>query len=227
MGIKNYIILNFNEELASLSAEDFIEIILYKKLKIKNLVVGFDFRFGKNRKGNVTLLQKKSLDYNFSITVLDKIISNQTSEVFSSTLIRNNIRNGNFEKVNSYLGRNWTIHGTVVVGDKKAGKMNFPTANIVPPNLIHPKKGVYVGRTLYDGNTFNGIANFGVRPTVDGKKLLLEVHLFDFNLDLYGKDLTVEFLTFIRDEKKFVNFEKLKQQIHKDIQIARSYLINN
>ena len=115
------------------------------------------------------------------------------------------------------------MEGVVVPGKKRASKMNFPTANIIPPNLIHPKKGVYVVKILYEENAFNGIANFGIRPTVDGEKLLLEVHLFDFNSNLYDKYLTVEFLTFIRDEQKFENFDQLTQQIHKDIQVAKSY----
>ena len=115
------------------------------------------------------------------------------------------------------------MRGTVVPGAKRATKMNFPTANIIPPNLIHPKKGVYIVKTLYDGTFFNGIANFGLRPTVDGEKLFLEVNLFNFKSNLYGKDLTVEFLAFIRDEQKFENFDKLTQQIHKDIQTAKNY----
>ena len=111
----------------------------------------------------------------------------------------------------------------VVLGDKRATKMNFPTANIIPPNLIHPKKGVYIIKAIYEGIYFNGVANFGVRPTVDGEKLLLEVHLFNFNSNLYGKDLTVEFLAFIRDEQQFESFEELKKQINRDIKKAQSY----
>ena len=223
LGVKHFIILKFDESISSLSPEEFIKIILVNKIKIKNLVVGQDFKFGKGRKGNVELLKKQSLIYNFTVSVLEQVKLKQTSEIISSTLVRKNIQQGDFEKVNSYLGRNWSIEGTVIVGDKRAGKMNIPTANIVPPKLIHPKKGVYVVRTLYDNNIWNGIANFGLRPTVDGEKLLLEVHLFDFNSNLYGKDLTVEFLAFIRDEKKFENFDKLTQQIYKDIQIAQSF----
>ena len=209
--------------MASLSPEEFIEIILVKNLKIKNLVVGCDFKFGKDRKGNVALLKEQSLIYNFTVSVLEQVKLKLTSEIFSSSLVRKNIQEGNFEKVKSCLGRNWSITGTVILGNKKASKMQFPTANIIPPDLILPKKGVYVVRALYEESTFNGIANFGVRPTVDGENLLLEVHLFDFNSHLYGKDLTVEFLAFIRDEKKFENFKKLTQQIYKDIQIAKNY----
>ena len=175
------------------------------------------------RKGNVSLLKEQSLIYNFTVSVLEQVKLKQTSEIFSSSLIRKNIQEGKVEKVNLCLGRNWSMEGTVVSGDKRATKMNFPTANIVPPNIIHPKKGVYVVKILFDGNTFNGIANFGIRPTIGGEKLLLEAHVFDFNSSLYGKNLTVEFLAFIRDEQKFENFDKLMQQIHKDIQTAKNY----
>ena len=119
------------------------------------------------------------------------------------------------------------MSGTVIQGDKRAGKMNFPTANIMPPNLINPKKGVNAVKVQYDNKLIDGIANFGIRPTVDANKLLLEVHLFDFSADIYGKNLTVEFLTFIRDEKKFNNFKQLTEQIYKDIEVAKNFHLNN
>ena len=140
--------------------------------------------------------------------------------------MRENIKKGNFEKVSSLLGRNWIIQGIVIKGDQRARKMNFPTANIIPGKLIKPKKGVYAIKVKLNGKYFNGIANFGERPTVDGNKLLLEAHLFHFNEDLYGKELTVEFITFIRDEKKFENFKLLTEQIHKDIQLVKAYQLN-
>ena len=223
LGVKHYVILNFDQTIASLMPEEFIETILVKKLKIKNLVVGYDFKFGKERKGNIILLKEQSLIHNFTVSVLEQIKLKKTSEIFSSSLIRKNIQEGKVEKVNLCLGRNWSMGGTVVLGDKRATKMNFPTANIIPPNLIHPKKGVYIIKAIYEGIYFNGVANFGVRPTVDGEKLLLEVHLFNFNSNLYGKDLTVEFLAFIRDEQQFESFEELKKQINKDIKKAQSY----
>jgi len=227
LGVKHYIILNFDQSIASLTPKEFIELILVEKLKIKNLIVGYDFKFGKDREGNVELLRQQSSIYNFTISVLEQVKLKQTSEIFSSSLVRKSIQEGNFEKVNSCLGRNWSMEGTVITGDKRASKMNFPTANIVPPNLIHPKRGVYAVRVLHKETIFNGIANFGIRPTVDGEKLLLEVHLFNFNSDLYGKNLTVEFLTFIRGEQKFENFDELTKQIYKDIQTAKGYHLKN
>ena len=164
-----------------------------------------------------------SSKYNYNILIVNPVSDPLTSEIYSSSLVRINIKEGNFEKVSSLLGRNWIMQGTVVRGDKRASKMNFPTANIIPSNLIKPKKGVYDVKVEYINKYINGIANFGVRPTIDGKKLLLEVNLFDFNQDIYGKELTVEFLTFIRDEKKFNNFALLAEQIQKDIKLAKIY----
>ena len=227
LNVDYYITLKFDSTLASLSANEFIENFLSKKLKINNLTVGYDFKFGKNRKGNVELLKNQSLIHNFTVNVIEQVKLKETSEIYSSSVIREYIQEGDFEKVKLCLGRNWSMEGVVVPGKKRASKMNFPTANIIPPNLIHPKKGVYVVKILFKGAYINGIANFGVRPTVDGEKLLLEVHLFDFNSNLYGKDLTVEFLTFIRDEAKFKNFDELKKQIHKDIQVAKDYHLRN
>ena len=227
IGIKHYILLNFDQSLASLTPEDFIEKILVEKLNILNLFIGNDFKFGKNRQGNVKLLKEKSLIYNFNVNVIEQVKSKKSSEVLSSSLVRKNIQEGKFKNVSSILGRNWCMDGKVVPGDKRASKMNFPTANIIPPDLIYPKKGVYIVKGLYKGDIYNGIANFGERPTVRGKKLLLEVHLFNFSKNIYGKNLTVEFLAFIRDEKKFENFDKLIQQIRKDIQVAKNYHLNN
>jgi len=222
-GIDHYFSLQFDENIASLSPEDFINKILIKKLNSKHLVVGYDFKFGKDRKGNSSLLQEQSKIHGFVLNIIQPITSNHNSEVYSSSRIREAIRNGHMEKANLFLGRNWTMQGTIIEGGKRAGAMNFPTANIVPGELIHPKKGVYAIRARYIDKWINGIANFGERPTVDGKRLLLEAHLFEFNQNIYGKELTVEFLTFIREEKKFDNFALLSKQIQKDIQLVKTY----
>ena len=228
LGIEYYFSLEFDHSIASLTPEKFIKEILTNQLKTKNLIVGYNFRFGKDRLGDVNLLKDHSENDDFTLKVINPIKSNVTSEVFSSSLIRKNIQAGNFEKVNTWLGRKWSMSGTVILGDKRAGKINFPTANLIPSSdLIHPKKGVYVVKIKIGKNLFDGVANFGKRPTVDGTRLLLEVHLFEFNEDIYGKDLTVEFLAFIRDEKKFGNFTLLTEQIHKDIKIAKDYHSKN
>ena len=130
------------------------------------------------------------------------------------------------ENAQMMLGLPWSMDGKVIQGDQRARQMNFPTANILPHNHLHPLKGVYAIRALLENKSFIGISNFGERPTVDGKKLLLEVHLFDFDQDIYGMQLTVEFLTFIRGEKKFDSFTLLAEQIKKDIAIAKAYHLN-
>jgi len=222
-GIDHYFSLLFDENIALMPPKDFITKILTEKLHSKHLIVGYDFKFGKNREGNASLLQEQSKKLGFGIDIIRPITSNYNSVVYSSSQIREFIRNGNVEKANLFLGRNWSMQGTVIKGDRRATAINFPTANLVPGELIHPKKGVYAIRVRCINKWSNGIANFGERPTVDGKKLLLEAHLFEFNQDIYGKELTVEFLTFIREEKKFDNFASLAEQIQKDIQLVKAY----
>ena len=222
-GIDHYFSLEFNENIASLPPKDFITKILIEKFNIKHLVIGYDFKFGKDREGNASLLQEQSKILGFDINIIKPIKSIQNSDVYSSSIIREFIRDGNMEKAKLFLGRNWSMQGTVIKGDRRATAMNFPTANLVPGELIHPKKGVYAIRARCIDKWSNGVANFGERPTVDGKRLLLEAHLFEFNQDIYGKELTVEFLTFIREEKKFDNFASLAEQIQKDIQLVKAY----
>jgi riboflavin kinase/FMN adenylyltransferase len=222
-GIDHYFSLLFDENIASMLPKDFITKILIEKLHSKYLIVGYDFKFGKERKGNASLLQEQSKILGFDTNVIQPITSDYNAVVYSSSRIREFIRDGNMVKANLFLGRNWSMKGTVIKGDRRATVMNFPTANLVPGELIHPKKGVYAIRARCINKWSNGIANFGERPTVDGKRLLLEAHLFEFNQDIYGKELTVEFLTFIREEKKFDNFASLAEQVQKDIQLVKAY----
>ena len=223
LGIDDLFYLRFNESIANLSPTDFIKKILIDKLKIRKLTVGYDFHFGKNREGDVILLKDYAAIHGFELDVIDPIKDTSENKVFSSSAIRQAIKNGLIDKANMMLGSAWTMEGEVIHGDKRAREMNFPTANLLPHNLIYPMKGVYAVNIILNQNKFDGIANFGERPTVDGKKLLLEAHLFDFDQDIYGKHLTVEFLTFIRGEKKFDTFSLLVEQIKKDIQISKDY----
>ena len=223
LGIEYFFCLKFDEHVSNLSPTEFINKIIVNKLKVEKLVVGYDFHFGKNRKGDTNLLLDHGKIHGFSVHIVKPIYDKKTKDLYSSTAIRNGIRNGKIDIVNSLMGRPWTMKGKVIHGDKRARKMNFPTANILPHNEIYPLKGVYAVRACLDQELYNGVANFGERPTVEGKKLLLEVHLFDFNKDIYGNYLTVEFLTFIRGEKKFEKFELLVDQIKNDIQIAKNY----
>ena len=223
LGIDYYFSLHFDQTIANLSPTEFIEKIIVHQLHVDKLIVGYDFRFGKNREGDITILKDYGLIHGFALEIIDPIKDSDSKEVYSSTAIRKALHNGNMEKANSMLGRAWTMTGKVVPGDKRASKMNFPTANVMPHSQVYPKKAVYAIHAMMDDCLFEGIANFGERPTVDGKKLLLEVHLFDFDKDIYGKQLTVKFLTFIREEKKFDNFSLLKDQITEDIRVVKNY----
>ena len=223
LGITDLFSLHFDQSIANLSPSDFIDKIIVQKLQVKKLVVGYDFRFGKNREGDTLLLRDHAAIHGFSLEIIEPIQNDFNQEVYSSTAIREAIRVGDVKKAKSILGYSWTMEGEVVPGDKMARGMGFPTANISPHEQIYPLKGVYVVQILLNDKMIKGIANFGERPTVNGTKLLLEVHLFDFDEDIYGKQLTVEFLTFIRREKKFDNFSLLSEQIKKDIQVAKDY----
>ncbi len=223
-GIDIYINFAFDKKLSEYSSNEFIDEILVKKLNIKNLIVGSDFKFGKDREGNVDILNSFSKIYNYEINLVNAVNIKNKKEKYSSSLIRKDIEDGNFENVSKSLGRYWHMTGKIVEGQKKARKINFPTANMEPDNHILPKKGVYCVEVVYSGKKYFGISNFGVRPTVDGSKLLLETHIFNFDEEIYGKELTVRFLTFIRPEQKFGNFDLLTEQIKKDIETAKGYL---
>ena len=223
LGVENYIEYKFNKTLSHLDAVDFIEKILVKQLSVKKIVVGKDFRFGKDRKGDTALLKKLSSKYKYKLSIIGHVKNKKTNLKYSSSIIRKNINEGSFEKVSQALGRNWFMQGKIIKGNQKARLINFPTANMKPGNHILPKKGVYCVNVTLHGNSFKGIANFGERPTVKGVNLLLETHIFEFNRDIYGKELTVEFLTFIRPEKKFKNFKSLTTQIKKDVITAKKY----
>ena len=223
LGVENYIEYKFNKTLSNLDAVDFIEKILVKQLNVKKIVVGKDFRFGKDRKGDIALLKKLSVKHKYKLSIIDHVKNKKTNLKFSSSIIRKNINEGSFEKVSQALGRNWFMEGKIIKGNQKARLINFPTANMKPGNHILPKKGVYCVNVIFKGNSYKGIANFGERPTVKGVNLLLETHIFKFNRDIYGKELTVEFLTFIRPEKKFKNFKSLTTQIKKDVITAKKY----
>ena len=218
-----YIEFKFNKTLSELSANNFVEDILLNKLDIKNVIIGKDFKFGKDRLGNYKILQNFSSKNNFQIHIVDIIMQKHLSDKYSSSAIRDNIKNGQIEDANLALGRSWHMTGKVIEGQKKAREIDFPTANMIPGNHIIPRKGVYCVEVLLKNKKYLGISNFGIRPTVDGSKLLLETHIFNFNDNIYGNDLTVHFLTFIRPEQKFNTFDELAKQIKKDTEIAKKY----
>lgn len=212
----------FDHQLAELSAEAFIKEILVKQLKVKYLLVGDDFRFGYKRSGDFKMLQQAGLKYGFEVE--NSPSHCYQDERISSTRIRNALQNNQLTLAAEMLGRSYQICGRVAHGDKRGRTIGFPTANIKLRRHATPVHGVYAVHMNGEGKlSANGVANIGKRPTVDGHHLQLEVHLFDFDGDLYGKQVCVELKHKIRDEKKFDSFEDLHQQIIKDSEQAKYF----
>ena len=212
---------NFNKNFSKITYKKFIENILYKSLKVKYIFVSNNFRFGYKREGNVKLLKKFQKKYDYKlINPKPLIIKNK---VISSTLIRKLLQNGELNSANKILKRNWSIEGTVERGRMMGKKIGFPTCNIDIKNYILAKTGVYAVKVNVKKNRkiYKGIANLGYRPTFNQKKLLLEVNLFNFSGNLYNKKLSVEFLKFIRGEKKFKGIDELRSQIKIDLLKAK------
>ena len=211
------IIKKFDKKFSKMNYTKFIDNILSKKLKPKYIFVSNNFRFGNKREGNVNKLKFFEKKYNFKI-INPKPLKKKT-KIISSTLIRKLISNGKINIVNRYLDRNWSIDGKVSVGRKMGRKIGFPTCNIKLNDYVIAKPGVYAVNILINKNKklLRGIANLGYRPTFNQKEILLEVHIFNFSRNLYNKHLTIEFIDFIRKEKKFKNINQLKKQINLDI----------
>ena len=211
----------FDKKFSKTKSINFIKHILNKKLKSKFLFVSNNFRFGNKREGNVDLLIKNEKKFHFKVIKPKPLIKQR--KLISSTLIRSLLEKGNLKKANKLLDRNWTIDGIVQKGRQVGKKIGFPTCNIDIEDYVLAKPGVYSVRVSKpnDSKYLRGIANLGYRPTFKQKKILLEVHLFNYSGNLYNKLLSVEFLKFIRKEKKFKNVNQLKSQIKKDLNIAK------
>jgi len=213
--------LNFQRNLSNLSAVDFVEKILHDSLKIKGLVVGDDFRFGYKCSGNIDLLRQMADDLDFHITNKNTIALD--FKRISSTLIRTKLAENKFNEVAELMGRPFTMSGRVFHGDKKGRTIGFPTANILLHRRNSPLSGVFAVSATNNKNSWQGVANVGFRPTVNGTRQQLEVHLFDCQQDLYGQRLEVEFFTKLRDEVKFPSFDALRQQIDLDVNNAKEF----
>ena len=239
--LKNYRILNFNQKLKLLKkfnidfiinkkfdrkfskthCNKFVSEILHKKLNAKCIFVSDNFRFGNKREGDLKLLKFFEKKYNYKI--INPLPLKKKNKIISSTLIRKLLKRGKLNLVNKYLNRRWSVEGTVRKGRRMGKKIGFPTCNIEMGNYVIPKPGVYaVNIYIKKNNKFlKGIANLGYRPTFNQKKILLEVNIFNFSENLYNKKLTVEFVKFIRSEKKFRGIDQLRKQIKSDLRIAK------
>lgn len=221
--IQKLCVLRFNQQLAQMQADTFIQKLLVEGLKVRYLVVGDDFRFGKDRQGDFALLQQTGKQHGFQVVNMHTFAIEATR--VSSTRIREALRIGDLATAEKLLGKPYRMSGRVAHGEKRGRKMGFPTANIHLLRAQVPLTGVYAVQ-LYgiEGEPINGVANVGVRPTVSGSdKALLEVHLFDFNRDIYGEHVQVYFLKKLRDEQKFADLQLLIAQIHLDVVQARDY----
>ena len=214
------IIVKFNKIFSSLTAEEFIENIIYKKINCKYVYISRNFKFGFKRKGNLKTL--KFFEYKFGYKSIITKPYKKDNKIISSTMIRKKIISGKINEANKLLGRKWSIEGKVIAGKKRGRKIGFPTCNLKLNNYVTPQRGVYAVKV--NGNNFakKGIANVGLRPTFNGQNLLLETNIFGINKNLYNKVINVHFNKFIRKEKKFQNIEELKKQIKIDIQKAKN-----
>jgi riboflavin kinase/FMN adenylyltransferase len=222
--IDRLLCINFNEQFAQIEPESFIHDLLVKRLGVKFLVVGDDFCFGKSRRGNFDMLKQAGEQFDFDVVSSHSFCLDSLR--VSSTAIRDALAHNELQAASEMLGRNYSISGRVSHGRKLGRTIGFPTANIPLKRCVSPVSGVYVVQVAgVNGEPVSGIANIGQRPTVNGVRQQLEVHLFDFHGNLYGKQLEVALLYKIRDEFKFASFEALKQQIESDAEAARVWLL--
>jgi riboflavin kinase / FMN adenylyltransferase len=225
--IDRVVCLRFDENMANLSAADFVDEILLDALAVKKLIIGDDFRFAKNREGDYQFLLKSAEEKNFEVTMTQSFTSE--SERVSSTLIRQALASGDMNKATRLLGRPYRISGRVVHGDKRGRELGFATANIELHRYLSPVKGIFSGRVYGVGDlAHDAVVYVGSRPVYNGKRVILEVHLLDFDDDLYGRHLQVELLEKLRGEGNFSSEEELVEQVQKDIEAARQSLkLNN
>ena len=225
-GVDVLICVPFTEEFAAISAKTFVEDILLKSIGMKAIVVGKDYTFGRNREGDIDLLKTYANNLGFEVVVADWI---QTSKNWpgriSSTRTRELVEEGKVDEAQKLLGRYYQIRGVVTTGRNRGGRLlGFPTANITLHDELCPKNGVYAVAVDCMGEIFQGVANIGYSPTFDDNVFSVEVHILDFNENIYGQKIRVDFVKRIRDEKKFSNISELSDQIKKDIVKARKTL---
>jgi riboflavin kinase/FMN adenylyltransferase len=218
----------FTKEFAAMSAQDFVYDLLVKKIGMKAIVVGKDYTFGRKREGNIVFLKQCAGNADFKVIVEDWKNMDGKSARISSTRIRDFITNGRVDDVEKILGRNYQVRGHVVPGRDRGGKLlGFPTANINLVDELNPKTGVYAVTVDFKGKLYKGVANIGYSPTFDDNMYTVEVHILDFNKDIYGEKIKINFISRLRDEEKFSNVPELAEQIEKDVQKARKIFNGN
>lgn len=219
-GLDACFITPFTAKFAKMGSQEFLD-KLFSFVNLKKIVVGYDFNFGKAREGSASLMKQEALKNNIDFLRMDAVKIDGLT--VSSTMIRRLLFEGDFEKVNQYLGRPWTISGVIQEGKKLGHTLGFPTINLEPEVLLPLRKGVYTCQIELGTRQITGVCNVGYNPTFEGTALKVEAHLFDFNENIYGEHVSIMPEQFLRDETKFDSVEALKTQIQKDVNIAKKY----
>jgi riboflavin kinase / FMN adenylyltransferase len=222
LGVQHLLIIKFDKAFAATLPEDFVQQLVTHSKPLREICVGHEWSFGKGRRGNLALLGKLGAQFDFEVVGIPPVTLGK-EELVSSTAIRHAIEAGDFAKAAEMLGREYTILGTVVGGEHLGKKIGFPTANLSAHSEQFPPNGVYFAEAKLDGVIYPGVVNLGYRPTVSSDKAerVLEIHLLDFERDIYGKDIEVRFVQYLRPEQKFENLDALVRQIELDVQQAR------
>lgn len=219
-GMDVILCIPFTRDFAAISARDFVEDILLKKIGIKEIVVGYDYTFGHERRGDISLLGEMGEKLGFRVHVIEPVYIDR--RLVSSTSIRKLVREGDFALAEAFLGRHYQISGMVVKGKNRGGRLlGFPTANLKVVDELIPRTGVYAITVQVEGKTYNGVTNIGTNPTFGEHALSVETHLIDFSQDLLGKTIRINFLQRLRDEKTFNSVKELADQIAEDIRVAK------
>ncbi len=224
LGIDIVIDIPFDKNMAEISAEDFVKDILIEGLHAKRIIIGHDFAFARNREGNAQILKQLGLKYGFDVDIIGPVRIKEKR--VSSTFVKELIQEGKVDEIQEYLGKNYTLEGEVIKAKQVGRTIGFPTANLkLKENLLIPKRGIYATRVYISNEVYIGATNIGYNPTVNGNKMSIETNILEFNKDIYGETIKLEFLERIRDEKKFKNLDELKIQLKMDINyIYKKYI---
>lgn len=223
LGIECFCLLEFSDKFKDLSPYEFIEEILYKKLNTKYVIVGDNYRFGKMAKGDIKTLKKYEEDFAYKTKVVDFELDE--GKIINSTDIRQMVREGKIEKANKDLGHPFKMQGKVIKGAQRGRLLNFPTANLKPSfKYVTAKSGVYFTRVNIDRNIYYALTDIGTNPTFENKKMKIETYIMDFSKDIYGKNISIEFLEYLRPDYKFNSPEELIAQMEKDKKTGRSLI---
>ena len=222
LGIDAFILIPFSLEYARTTAEEFVREILWERLRIRRILIGHDYTFGRGKEGNEVFLTEAGRRLGFEVEVMDAFCVGDI--VISSTKIREALLAGEVRFAATLLGRPYNLAGRVISGNQRGVRLGFPTANIAPDKELVPARGVYAVRVLREGKRHEGVVNIGFNPTFADKKRSVEVHIFDFHEDIYGESIEILFIERIRDEVRFESPEKLIAQIDRDIDRVREIL---